>query len=147
MKQFILKAIICRDTEAPQASRDLFTEDYHEYVEKHGHHFTEELALWASTMMHNENGQDHTWTSKEVSDALASLGIVTPATSTLGDMTYTANMAYADFYPLVIKDTSTCVLYARAVATDKDGYEGVQFYRWLADLMATNKKVDWAKFM
>jgi len=128
-------------------AREFFSEDYHRYVDKHGHHFTPELAEYASSVMHNADKSNHSWSCNDVKSAMDSLGIVVPPTSTLGDMTYTANMAYADFYPLVINDAPTCVLYSRAVAEDRDGYEGIQFYRWLADLMATNTKVDWQIFL
>lgn len=135
-----------REAENAQAST-FFNEHYHEYVKAHGHHFTNDLAEYACRKMHNANDTQHSWSCEDVLVALASQGISIPPTSTIGDMTYSANMAYADFFPLVIKDIPSCVLYARAVATDPDGYEGIQFYRWLADLMATDTHIDWKRFI
>lgn len=34
----------------------------HCYIERHGHHFTEQLAQVASDMMINSNGKAHKWT-------------------------------------------------------------------------------------
>lgn len=62
------------------------------------------------------------------------LNLKIPSTSTIYDVTYTVNMAYADFYPELLTEHQ-CVKYAMAVANDKDGYEGIQFCRWVADVM------------
>lgn len=44
-------------------------------------------------------------------------------------------MAYTDFYPHLLDTTDKCIEYALAVADDVDGYEGIEFCRWLADIM------------
>ncbi len=44
-------------------------------------------------------------------------------------------MAFADFYPSVIPAVDTCIEYAKAVAKDPDGYEGMEFLRWLVMLL------------
>ena len=49
---------------------------YLNYVEKHGYHFTEELADHVSKMMENANGQAHTWTAQQVKKAMESLGLM-----------------------------------------------------------------------
>lgn len=61
------------------------------------------------------------------------------------DVTYTANMAYADFYPELLNEHQ-CIKYAAAVANDKDGYTGIQFCRWVADVAGKKKNIDWDKF-
>lgn len=145
MKAIVFKEDGC-DTETENGKK-LFNEDYDKYVAAHGHHFTNDLAEYASSCMDNADDDDHSWSCSDVLSALKKLDLSVPPHSTLGDMTYTANMAYADFYPIVIKDAAVCVLYANAVATDVDGYEGIQFYRWLADLMAQGKEIEWAKYI
>ena len=54
-------------------------------------------------------------------------------------------MAYADFYPKVIKTENYCVQYAIAVASDPDGYEGMAFCRWTADIIGKGVTIDWEK--
>lgn len=39
-----------------------------------------------------------------------------------------------------------CVKYAVAVANDKDGYTGIQFCRWMADVVGKKEHIDWDKF-
>lgn len=39
-----------------------------------------------------------------------------------------------------------CIKYAAAVANDKDGYTGIQFCRWVADVVGKKENIDWDKF-
>ena len=73
------------------------------------------------------------------------LNLKIPDTSTIEDVTYTANMAYADFYQELLNEHQ-CIKYAIAVANDKDGYIGIQFCRWMADVVGKNEYIDWDKF-
>lgn len=124
---------------------------YLNYVEKHGYHFTEELADHVSKMMENTNGQAHTWTAQQVKKAMESLGLMpfgkTKSESTLGDATYLANMYYADLYPDPLKDEASCLKAAYKVANDVDGYKGMVFCRWTADAIGLAIKIDWEKFV
>lgn len=121
--------------------------EYSEYVKEYGYHFTEALSEYASKMMVNANGQPHTWSVGQVKSSLENMGLGIPAKVTLGDMAYAANMAYADFYPEVLKDTASCIKYAYQLANDPDGYDGMIFHRWLADVKGKSLKLNWGKFM
>ena len=129
----------------------LMSEEFEEYVEKHGYHFTEALADYVSKMMENANGQMHTWTAQQVKKAMESLGLMplgkTKSEATLGDVTYLANMYYADLYPDPLKDEASCLKAAYKVATDIDGYKGMVFCRWTADAIGLAIKIDWEKFV
>lgn len=70
-----------------------------------------------------------------------------PDKVTTGDVTYAANMAYADFYPDPLKDEAACLRYAHKVANDPDGYDGMIFCRWTADAIGKAIKLDWEKFV
>lgn len=124
--------IICTREEQPEK------DNLEELIANHGHHFTTELAESESKAMVNADGSHHSWTTKEVKDTLLRMGItIEPSWHvTLGDLTFAANMAYADFYPNVIKTEADCIRYAVSLATDPDGYEGIIFSRWIADKMA-----------
>ena len=56
-------------------------------------------------------------------------------------------MAYADFYPTLLHTVDECIEYALAVANDVDGYEGIEFCRWLADLMGKHVRINWNEFI
>ena len=120
---------------------------YSEYIKSHGHHFTDTLAEYASKMMENMNGQQHTWTTHQVKKSMESLGLTIPDHTTHGDVAYLANMYYADFYPDPLKDEASCFRAAYRVANDPDGYEGMVFCRWIADITGKAINVDWEKFV
>ena len=105
-----------------------------QYLEKYGKHFTIKLADFASEQMVNSDGTNKHWDVSDVKQIIDELGYIIPISSTIGDIIYTANMAHADFYPLLLKDAKSCIIYAMEVANDKDGYEGIQFCRWMADV-------------
>ena len=117
------------------------------YLAKYGKHFSINLADYASEQMINSDGTNNHWHADEIKSVIRELGYIIPLSSTIGDIVYTANMAHADFYPLLLKDIKSCVIYAMEIATDKDGYEGIQFCRWLADIENKNLQIDWNSFV
>lgn len=119
-----------------------------EYVQKHGYHFTTALADCASKMLTNANRREHRWTSDQVRQNLAIQGITDLGKCTLGDITFLANMAYADFYPEVLQSESACIKYAIAISKDPDGYDGIAFSRWIADLIGKRiTTIEWEKYI
>lgn len=137
-----------------EASVLMSDEHYLKYVEKHGHHFTDALAECASKQMENADGSNHTWTADQVKSAMVSLGYfketdenTTPTKSTYGDLTYLANMYYADLYPELFANETSCIKAAWKIANDIDGYDGLAFCRWTADIIGKNIQIDWAKYI
>lgn len=120
---------------------------YSDYVKKHGYHFTDALAEYASKLMVNGNSQQHSWTTAQVKRTMEGLGLSIPGSVTIGDVTYLANMYYADLYPDPLKDESSCLRAAYKIANDIDGYEGMIFCRWTADIVGKAIKIDWEKFV
>ncbi len=121
--------------------------DFKAYVERHGLHFTEALAEYASGMMENASGQPHSWTASQVKKSMDSLGFTIPSNVTTGDVTYLANMYYVDLYPDPLKDEVSCLKAAHKASNDPDGYEGMTFSRWIADIDKKSIKIDWKKFI
>lgn len=132
---------------AQAANALMSAKGYIEYVKKHGYHFTDTLAEHVSKMMENANGQSHTWTAMQVKKSMESLGLSIPDNVTIGDVTYLANMYYADFYPDPLKDEASCLKAAYKIAHDPDGYEGMVFCRWTSDVIGKAIKIDWEKFV
>jgi hypothetical protein len=131
-----------RDDWGPMAAKG-----YSEYVKKHGYHFTDALAEHVSKMMENANGQQHTWTTSQVKKSMESLGLTIPSHVLHGDVTYLANMYYADLYPDPLKDEASCLRAAYKVANDPDGYEGMIFCRWTADAIGKAISINCEKFV
>lgn len=120
---------------------------YSEYVKKHGYHFTNELAEHASSMMKNANGYLHTWNTSQVIKAIENLGLNIPDHVTHGDIVYLANMYYADLYPDPLTDEVSCLKAAYKIANDPDGYKGMIFCRWTADIIGKAININWEKFI
>lgn len=120
---------------------------YLDYVQKHGYHFTDKLAEHVSRMMQNFNGQQHSWTAAQVKKTFDSLGLTIPTDVTLGDVTYAANMYYADLFPVPIESEAGCIKAAHRIANDPDGYKGKIFCEWTANAIGKAVKIDWEKFL
>ncbi len=95
--------------------------------------------------MVNTSESAHSWTAEQLRSVL---GPFTPThNETSGDMAYTANMAYADFYPAVLDTVDKCITYAKLVASDPDGYEGMEFMRWTSDVIGKSLTLNWEDFI
>lgn len=90
---------------------------YVAYVAKHGYHFTGQLAIKASGQMKNADGTGHRWKVDGIRLATNN-GIISE---------------------------SDRVQYAIAVASYPDGYEGMAFCRWTADIIGKGVTIDWEK--
>ena len=121
--------------------------DYHKYIDKYGKHFNKKLCDHACKQMVNYNGTSHTWTADQIQSLINVNKISIPSTSTIYDITYTANMAYADFYPTVLDTVDKCITYAKLVASDPDGYEGMEFMRWTSDAIGKSLTLNWEDFI
>lgn len=117
-------------------------EGYDEYKKKHGLHFSDELSMWASKQMKNSDGTNHIWSIQDVKGAFSSLGYEKPEKCTWGDAAYLANMYYSDFMPM-LKEETDAVKMAYYAMKDPDGYEGMTFNRWTADIMENGVCVPW----
>lgn len=130
--------------------------EFKEYIAKHGYHFSNALAEFASRQMRNaeevENGSNNhqILTAEYVKTKLTFLGLTvspeTTGTNTLGDITYEANMVYSDVYPELL-DKEDCIRYGYLIAKDPDGYEGMIFKRWCTDMMEKHLKIDWLEYI
>lgn len=144
----IVRKNISHQSEDKENGKNEFweNEDYHKYIEKHGNHFSDKLADLAGKQMKNANGMSHTWSVDDVKGAFAALGLQKPSKCTWGDATYLANMYYSDFAQL-LKSETDAVRMAHAAMNDVDGYEGMAFNRYTADIMEKGVCVPWNEVM
>lgn len=118
------------------------------YINTYSWHFTPELADFASGLMENSDKSNHRWTTKSLVKTLVNKGFKIPEELvTWGDIAYTANMAYADFYPSICKSEDDCLEYAKLVANDVDGYFGMIFHRWIADVIGKTLVINWENYL
>lgn len=124
------------------------SKEYEEYIAKHGWHFNEALAEWASKQMKKASGdQTHHWTAAEVKAAFERLGLMKPEKVTWGDATYSANMAYADYYGISLKTDVDCIKHAYADIADPDGYPEKVFAHWCANVEWKQINVPWGNYL
>lgn len=143
------KVVLGSESEHKSIVEDIIDDKYFKkYIQTHGHHFTEKLAEHVSAMMKNANGAVHSWSPSQIKLELNSRGERNYGHCTLGDLTYLANMAYADFFPNVLDTETACIKYAIAVAHDIDGYDGIAFSRWLSDVMNNyDINIEWENYV
>lgn len=48
---------------------------------------------------------------------------------------------------LMFTEHHECAIYAYLFLTDPDGYEGIAFQRWLADIKGKDEDIPWKKFI
>ena len=119
---------------------------YDNYEQKHGGHFTDALAEWATRRMVNSTNDRHHWTVGDVIKAFAKMGFQKPDDRTWGDAMYAANMHYADYYMKSLPTEQDCLKQAYADLTDVDGYPEKIFSRWCADMVKKKVNVPWEEF-
>lgn len=118
-------------------------EGYQKYIEKYGHHFSRKLAIWASSMMENDDGTDNHASPEMVKAWWTKHNHKLPDDATWGDATYAYNMAYADYHPDPLKTEEEVLIQSYKDVNDKDGYSGKIFNRWLSDVIYKNISVPW----
>lgn len=146
-RYFIQMAPSDRLPKADAANNIMEQDDFKEYVAVHGYHFTDKLADWASSKMVNASKAAHSWSSEQAAKAYKDSGYAMPESVTTGDVGYLANMAYADYYPVLLKSDGDCMKYVRLTLEDEDGYPEVVFMRWIADMIGKNENVEWEKYI
>jgi hypothetical protein len=117
------------------------------YMRHYGPHFNRKLCEFAVGMMTKDDGQKITPYNKEqVKTILTRYGIVLK-NDQLHDSTYVANMCKADFLGSSIQDESHLALYIKDVVDDPDGYDGLVFNRWYADMCYSGIAIEWEEML
>lgn len=109
------------------------------YLKYYGQHFNKALCEFAvSKMKHGKQPL-----TKERVDDILSANRVELENNQLYDYVYVANMGYNDFMGSSITDDKHLALYVKDVIDDKDGYDGIVFNRWYADMVSQGIPIDW----
>ena len=146
VKRFFIVKKVGQESVKDEKNKFWENKDYQAYKEKHGMHFSDNMAMWASAHMVNAAGKEHGWSVDDVKSAFKALGFEKPEKCTWGDATYLANMYYADFMPMLKAETDA-VKMAYYAMKDPDGYEGMAFNRYTSDIMSKNVDVPWSKLI
>lgn len=121
------------------------------YLSYHGPHFNENLLnLATSLMVVRDNGRKARLTPysiEEVDELLKKHNITLMNKYCLYDYVYVANMGKADFLNDSIPDEEHLAKYIKNVIDDVDGYDGVTFNRWYADMCKKGIPINWKEMI
>lgn len=121
------------------------------YLRYNGPHFNKDLHDFAVSMMKKKVGTREVtlqpYTKQDVDKLLESYGVQLENKGTNYDYIYAANMCKADFLGDSVPDEKHLAKYVKNVIDDVDGYDGLVFNRWYADMCKKGISIDWAEFI
>ena len=117
------------------------------YLRYNGPHFNKELHDFAVSKMIKKVGTREVpltpYTKKEVDELLEKYEVKLKNKDGY-DYVYAANMCKADFLGDSVPDEHHLAKYVKNVVDDIDGYDGVVFNRWYADMCKKGIIIDWS---
>ncbi len=117
------------------------------YLRYYGPHFNKKLVEFAVKQMSKSNTPITPFTKADIDTKLKNTGIVVK-NNQLYDHVYVANMCKADFLGESVPgdDVHLC-LYIKNVIDDPDGYDGLPFNRWYADMCRKGIAINWEEMI
>lgn len=116
------------------------------YLRNYGWHFNKKMLDFALKKMYKDNKPIQPLTKEQVDNILKTYSIEL-SNNELYDYVYVANMCKADFLKSSIVDDYHMALYIKDVIDDEDGYDGIVFNRWYADMSKKGVPIDWAELL
>ena len=113
------------------------------YLKYYGQHFNKKLCEFAVSKM------DHGKTpiTKDKVDEILSKYNINLEYNELYDYVYVYNMGNNDFMGSSIIDEKHLAMYVKDVIDDKDGYDGIVFNRWYADMVTSGIPIEWEEML
>lgn len=126
---------------------DIKPEGMINYLRYNGPHFSAKLFAFAVKQMTKKDMRGIVSSvepyTKEQVDALLKRYNITLKNNQLYDAVYVATMCRADFLGSSVTDEYHLALYVKDVIDDVDGYDGIVFNRWYADMCRKGIVIDW----
>lgn len=116
------------------------------YLRYNGPHFSEKLATYAISLMRRDEKPIKPYSKEEV-DTILKANNVKLENNELYDHVFVANMAKADYLGKSIANEKYLAMYIKDVIDDEDGYDGLPFSRWYADMCKKGKPIDWNSYL
>ena len=127
----------------PLDSFDVKPKDMVNYLKYYGLHFNKKLCDFAVSKMRHGKAPI---SKQKASEILERHGIKLEYNE-LYDYVYVINMGNNDFYESSIPDEKHLAMYVKDVIDDKDGYDGIVFNRWYADMVRLGIPIDWEEML
>ena len=109
------------------------------YLKYYGQHFNKKLCQFAVSKMNHGK----TPIPKEKVDEKLKAYNIELDNNELYDYVYVYNMGNNDFMGSSIIDEKHLALYVKDVIDDEDGYDGIVFNRWYADMVIQGIPIEW----
>lgn len=116
------------------------------YLRYNGPHFTKKLLSFAVSKMSKGDGGFRKYKKEEV-DNLLEIYDIKLKNNQLYDYVFVANMCSADFLGSSITDEEHLIKYVRDLIDDYDGYDGLVFNRWYADMSKKGIAITWEEML
>ena len=113
------------------------------YLKYYGQHFNKKLCDFAVSKM--EHGKQAM--SKDKVDELLKNHNIKLKNNELYDYVFVCNMGNNDFMGSSILDDRHLAMYVKDVIDDEDGYDGIVFNRWYADMVTSGIPVEWEEML
>ena len=113
------------------------------YLKYYGQHFNKKLCNFAVSQM--KHGKPVI--TKEKCDEILKNNGIKLENNQLQDYVYVLNMGNNDFMGSSIIDEKHLALYVKDVIDDKDGYDGIVFNRWYADMVTSGIPIEWEEML
>lgn len=129
---------------------DIKPEGLINYLRYNGPHFSKKLLEFAvSKMTVRRAGAESPLQpyTKEQVDNIVRVNNIKLDNNQLYDYVYVANMCKADFLGSSITNESQLAKYIKDVIDDIDGYDGIVFNRWYADMSRKGIVIDWEEMI
>ena len=131
---------------------DVLPEDMIIYLQNYGRHFNKKMCEFAVSQMTVEDsstGEEKRLQpySKTDVDNLLKTHNIHLTNNSLYDHVYVANMIKADFLGKSIPDERFAAIHIKCVIDDIDGYDGIVFNRWYADMRRKGIAIDWSEML
>ena len=130
---------------------DEIPEDMLMYLRYNGKHFNRKLVEYAVSKMTTKDSSGNEVplvpiTKSQLDTMMNQYGVTLNNKDDVNDAVYVANMCKADFLGRSIVDDLHLCLYVKDVIDDIDGYEGIVFNRWYADMSHKGIPIDWYNY-
>lgn len=129
---------------------DKIPEEMQLYLSRNGKHFNKRLCEFAVMHMRGKEEEKEDikpYTREQTEKMLLDAGFNITDYDAPYDAVYLANMAKYDYMGSSLEDAEHVARYINDTLTDADGYEGMVFNRWIADVSGKGVWVDWERMV
>lgn len=121
------------------------------YLRYNGPHFNKKLLKFAVSKMTKRGANDKEVPiipySVEQVDSIIKMNNIDLQYNQLYDHVFVANMCKADYLGSSITDEAHMAKYIKDVIDDVDGYDGIVFNRWYADMCRKGIVINWEEMI